>query len=414
MDQYKERRETILSHMPDNTAIIITGAQRQHQSEDQYYAFRQTGDFYYLTGWVEPDSILVLIKQSSTRTILFHAGENAHDQRWHGKNISHGDAIQVYGFNQAEPRSEFEHWLAQHQDDFDRVYTYATQDTATYNRTNSQSGRDIINSWISGMRVVKTEQELRHMRRACSITAQAHRLTMEAAAQSLFTCEREIAATFQYHSTMLGADCLAYDTIAASNDNACILHYTHNNQFIESDSFMLLDAGASVKGYAADVTRSWPNSGKFNREQSIIYDIVHEAHHVCLSMLKSGMKMSDIQNRSQTILYDGLVEHNIIENSSDPGDVFKAFYGHGVGHSLGLDVHDPSPPRDKFVLAENMVITLEPGLYITNHKLLKDNRFLGIGVRIEDNCLIKQNGAEILTEEVPTKRSEIELLMRKQ
>lgn len=414
MDQYKERRQTILSRMPDNAMVVVTGAVRQHQSADQHYPFQQTGDFYYLTGWTEPDGVLIMIKKSGTRSILFHTGENAYDQRWHGRNISHGDAIQIYGFSQAEPREKFDKWLAEHRSEFEHVHIYVTQVNTRYQSANAQSSDIEIKTWLTEMRLIKSEQELAHIRHACSITAQAHQLTIETAAQSVFKNEREVAATFQYHTMMLGADCLAYDTIAASGDNACILHYTDNNEDIKAGSCILLDAGASCGSYAADVTRTWPISRQFSREQAIVYDIVFEAHQSCFAMLKSGVKMSDIQKLSQRILVDGLITHGIVEKGCDSEAVFKAFYGHGVGHSLGLDVHDPSPPRGAFELCENVVVTLEPGLYLTNHELLKDKRFLGIGVRLEDNCLVQTSGALNLTKAAPIKRSEIELLMRKQ
>ena len=412
--QYIARRKTLMDKMPNSSILIIFGAKRQHKSADQYFPFWQLGNFYYLTGWQEPDAVLVMSKNNEIESTLYHVGENSHDTRWHGRNISHTDAQIEHGFDHARPLKAFPEWLESQDQQYKSVFTLDAPADFLARQQLTEAGKvdqSTLAQHLAGMRLVKTNEEIELMREAGRITALAHRNTMRASTKHAFSNERQIAASFQYYVQMGGASGLAYDSIAAAGVNACTLHYTKNNSTINPDELILLDAGCHIDHYCADVTRTWPISGKFSAEQRAVYDIVAAAHHSCLQMIKPGVRFSEIHSHSQMMLIDGLKHIGVIKKSCDPQAAFSAFYSHAIGHAIGLDVHDPSPSREQFSLEKNVVVTIEPGLYISQSELLKDDRFLGIGVRIEDNIRVLDKGIENFTEKAPVKITDIENLM---
>lgn len=398
--------------LPDQSVMIMEGARRVKRSHDQMFPFWQFGDFSYLSGWDEPDAILVITKNNQKVTsILFHTGDNEHETRWHGSRVTHQEAKAYYQFDEALPRTDFDAWLKGHAKKFEQVYsTDTSQDYRSLSLLKKQDTTR-LNHELTRMRVIKEAGEIELIQKACQITAKAHIETMQANAKKRFKSEQEVAATFQYRAMMNGADGLAYESIAASGQNACILHYTENNQIIEPQQCLLLDAGCTVGHYAGDVSRTWPVTGQFTNEQRAIYDLVLQAHQACIQDLKPGVSYLAIQQKSQDILLNGLMDLGVVDKHIDTDDWFMSFYGHGIGHSLGLDVHDPSPKRQAFILEENMVLTIEPGLYIQDSPLLKDKRFCNIGVRIEDNILIQKGGSLNLTQDVPVESKDIEHLV---
>jgi Xaa-Pro aminopeptidase len=412
--QYIARRKALLDKVPDSSILVIFGAKRQHKSADQHFPFWQLGNFYYLSGWQEPDAILVMSKNRGIESTLYHVGENSHDARWHGRNISHTAAQTEHGFDDARPLKAFPEWLERQNQQYQSVFTLdAPADFLARQQLTKAGEIDQLTlaQHLTAMRLVKTNEEIELMREAGRITARAHKDTMRASAEHTFSNERQIAASFQYYAQMNGASGLAYDSIAAAGANACTLHYTKNNSKINPDECVLLDAGCHIDHYCADVTRTWPVAGKFSAEQKAVYDVVMAAHSSCLQMLKPGVRFSEIHSHSQKLLVDGLKHIGVIKKSCDPQAAFEAFYGHAIGHSLGLDVHDPSPSREQFSLESNVVVTIEPGLYLSKSEHLEDDRFLGIGVRIEDNIRVLDEGIENFTENAPVEITDIENLM---
>jgi Xaa-Pro aminopeptidase len=227
-------------------------------------------------------------------------------------------------------------------------------------------------------------------------------------AKQRFQNEGQIAASFHYHCMMSGASGLAYDSIVAAGANACVLHYTKNNAPINTSDCILIDAGCEVKHYCADVTRTWPVSGRFSSEQRVVYELVLSVQKEMVKRCRPGVAMQNLQKQSRQQLIEGLIQLGIVDGGADMNALNHEFYGHGVGHSLGLDVHDLSPKKEDFILEEDMVVTIEPGLYLSASPLLKDGRFENIGIRIEDNIHITKTGSKNLTAVAAVEPEEIE------
>ena len=364
-----------------------------------------------MSGWNEPDAILMIAKDKKELSdTLFHRGNNEFDSKWHGDNISHQDAENQYAFDQAFPVDFFSKWLEQNHTHYEKIFVL--NDDIENDQLQVLANRQIDTKWVQQelmhMRLIKDEKELDLIKKACEITCEAHNEIIRMNAESQFRYEYEIDASFYHQCMMQGASGLAYNTIVGGGSNACILHYTKNDQKIEKGSCILIDAGCQFSHYSADVSRTWPISGTFSNEQRLIYDLVLAVQREIIQKLQPGVKMKDLQEQSQDKLIDGLIQLGIVDSKADKKELFYDFYGHALGHSLGLDVHDPCSKREDFVLKKNMVITIEPGCYLRESKRLKDKRFQGMGIRIEDNIHILENGNENLTKSAKVMPEEIE------
>ena len=409
----KQRRERLVASLPVNTVVVISGAQKVIRSGDQHYPFWQYADFFYLTDWPEPNALLVIIKKAhGVESILFHQGYDPVDAKWHGASMDHATACAQFAMDEALPISHFPAWQAEHLTHAQSIILLAEDKVLPMlQQTHQQIDTEVLADLLMQQRVKKQAHEMRSIKQACAITTAAHLACMQAGMRGQLTSEKALAAALYYHGMLQGAEGLAYDTIAAAGGNACVLHYTKQDAMIATGDMVLLDAGFSIGHYAADVTRTWPISGQFSQHQSEIYRIVLAAHQACLAMVKPGVSMRALQALSQDIVLDGLQQLKIVDAKASKESLFQAFYGHGVGHSLGLDVHDPSPKRHAFILEEDMVVTLEPGLYLQDSPLLIDKSFCDIGVRIEDNIWVKGNGCENLTCNLPVQIADIESLV---
>lgn len=408
----KQRREQVLNQLPKDAIVVISGARKVHRSVGQTFPFSQDSSFFYLTSWPEPDAVCVFGRfENQVQSVLFHKGLDAVDEKWHGVNLSHADACEHFGFDQALPITALNDWLGKNIKAKHAVYM-CDQDERQALVRNIVGTLDmsVLSQEIMRLRLNKSPEEIQDMKTASQITAAAHLHTMQQGMRGLLKTEREIAATFQYYCLMHGADSLAYETIAAQGENACILHYTKNNKQLWNNECVLLDAGCSVNHYCADVTRTWPISGKFTDKQRVIYDLVLKAHQMCIERVSDGVAYQALQKLSQEVIIDGLKQMNIIDNKVSDESLFKTFYGHGIGHSIGLDVHDPSPMRADFILSENAVITIEPGIYLSDNPALVDKQFSGIGIRIEDDILVEKHGCTNLTSAAPVQIDDIESL----
>ena len=410
--QYQKRRTALMNQLPDNAIVLISGARKHIRSGDQFFPFWQYANFHYLTGWPEPDAVLIIQRQGrEVQSIIFHPGYDPIDEKWHGKSLSHQEAEAIYGFDKAYARSALDQWLRNHSDAHAIMYLTADEKSPEGLPKTLMMDHKVLDAKLTKLRLYKDHLELEAMKKASSITVSAHLDCMRRGVSGAFSNEQEVAATFQYQCAMRKAEGLAYESIAASGQNACILHYTKNNVAIEPNSCVLLDAGCSVDHYCADVTRCWPASGKFTSQQRLIYQLVLQAQQACIAKIASGVAYQDLKLLSQTMMIDGLKQSKIVDQSATDEALFSAFYGHGLGHFIGLDVHDPDPGSKDFRLAENMVITIEPGLYLRDCALLVDKSFAGIGIRIEDNILVQKDHGFNLTDGVPVQIDEIESLV---
>ncbi|GHB59163.1 Xaa-Pro aminopeptidase [Psychrosphaera saromensis] len=434
--EFKQRREQLLAQLSDNCVVVITAAKEVTRSRDTEYGFRQNSDFHYLTGFPEPDAWLILEKIGgvSKSTIVCRVKDKA-AEIWQGRRIGKALAKQEYLFDESASLDELDQVLQNAVNDKQTLYwaqgeDFAVDETvfallaqlrASVRKGLSAPDQQIdIRPLLHEMRLVKSASEIKVMQQACEISASAHTRAMLFSAQQIkqqhIVTEYQLEAEIHHHFAMHNARYPAYGTIVGSGDNACILHYTENKDPINPDDLVLIDAGCELQGYAADITRTFPVSGQFSPEQKAIYQLVLDTQQAVFTAIKPGATLKQLTDLSIEVITNGLIELGILHgelNTLIEEDAHRAYYMHGLSHWLGLDVHDVGlynlngEPRP---LKEGMVFTVEPGIYIDAESEC-DPKWHGIGVRIEDNIVITQDGFENLTHAVPKTIEEIEKLM---
>ncbi|WP_422385818.1 Xaa-Pro aminopeptidase [Leminorella richardii] len=417
--------------MASGSAAIVFAAPERVRSADTEYPFRQDSDFWYLTGFNEPEAVLVLIKsdESHSHSVLFNRVRDLTAEVWFGRRLGQDAALATLGVDRALPWDDVPNQLhlllngldviyhAQGLYDFaDRMVFNALEKLRRGTRQNLKAPTTVTDwrPWLHEMRLFKSLEEIVVMRKAGDITAKAHTRAMERCRPGLF--EYHLEAEIHHEFTRHGARYPAYNTIVGSGENACILHYTENESLLKEGDLVLIDAGCEYQGYAGDITRTFPVSGRFTPAQRTIYDIVLASQYKALSLLKAGNSIRQANEEVIRVMVTGLVTAGVLEGDVDQlivDKVHQRFYMHGLSHWLGLDVHDVgdygSSNRGR-LLEPGMVLTVEPGLYIAPDADVPAE-FRGIGVRIEDNVLITEHGSEILTSGVVKDPEDIETLM---
>jgi Xaa-Pro aminopeptidase len=434
--EFKQRRELLLEQLMDNSVVIIRAAKEVTRSRDTEYGFRQNSDFHYLTGFPEPDAYLILEKTNgANKTSLICRAKDKTAEIWQGRRIGKELAKQQYLFDHAASLDELDNILKNSLNDKDVLYWSQGEDEATDKqiytclatlRASTRIGLSApdhqidVRPLIHEMRLFKSDNEIAVMRHACEISAEAHKRAMLFSATQIkankTVTEYQLEAEIHHHFAMHNARYPAYGTIVGGGDNACILHYTENKDEINPDDLVLIDAGCELEGYAADSTRTFPVRGQFSPEQKAIYQLVLDTQQAVFDAIKPGARLKDLTDLSVEVITQGLIDLGILQgelNTLIDQNAHRAFYMHGLSHWLGLDVHDvglyniDGEPRS---LEAGMVFTVEPGIYIDADSDC-ERKWHGIGVRIEDNIVITQNGFENLTHSVPKSVSEIERLM---
>lgn len=431
LPEFQRRREKLLAKMAVGSAAIVFAAPERTRSADTEYPFRQDSDFWYLTGFNEPEAALVLIKsdESHSHSVLFNRVRDLTAEVWFGRRLGQEAALEALGVDRALPWDDVPQQLhlllngldtiyhAQGQYDFaDRAVFCALEKLRRGARQNLKAPATITDwrPWLHEMRLFKSQEEIAVMRKAGEITAKAHTRAMERCRPGLY--EYHLEAEIHHEFTRHSARYPAYNTIVGSGENACILHYTENESLLKEGELVLIDAGCEYQGYAGDITRTFPVSGRFTPAQRTIYDIVLASQYKALSLLTAGNSIRQANEEVIRVMLTGLVEAGVLTGDVEQLIVDKAhqrFYMHGLSHWLGLDVHDVgdygSSNRGR-LLEPGMVLTVEPGLYIAPDADVPAE-FRGIGVRIEDNVLITEQGCEILTSGVVKEPDDIEALM---
>ncbi|WP_111741967.1 Xaa-Pro aminopeptidase [Leminorella richardii] len=431
LPEHQRRREALLAKMASGSAAIVFAAPERVRSADTEYPFRQDSDFWYLTGFNEPEAVLVLIKsdESHSHSVLFNRVRDLTAEVWFGRRLGQDAALATLGVDRALPWDDVPNQLhlllngldviyhAQGLYDFaDRMVFNALEKLRRGTRQNLKAPTTVTDwrPWLHEMRLFKSLEEIVVMRKAGDITAKAHTRAMERCRPGLF--EYHLEAEIHHEFTRHGARYPAYNTIVGSGENACILHYTENESLLKEGDLVLIDAGCEYQGYAGDITRTFPVSGRFTPAQRTIYDIVLASQYKALSLLKAGNSIRQANEEVIRVMVTGLVTAGVLEGDVDQlivDKVHQRFYMHGLSHWLGLDVHDVgdygSSNRGR-LLEPGMVLTVEPGLYIAPDADVPAE-FRGIGVRIEDNVLITEHGSEILTSGVVKDPEDIETLM---
>lgn len=433
MTDYAKRRQTLMQKIGQNDLVILSAADECPRNGDTTFPFRQHSDFYYLTGFDEPDAVLVLApKRKEGEYILFNRVRDRDREIWDGPRAGQEGAASDFLADQSFPIAELEeklpdllsgrhaiHYALGSNPAFDELLLNSVKTVRTRIRSGISAPQQFvdINPTLHEMRIFKSPAEIALMQKAVDITVSAHERAMRTCKPGMNECEleAELMHEFQRH----GARFPAYTSIVASGRNACILHYVQNNQTIADGDLILIDAGAEYQNYAADITRTFPANGKFTEEQRAIYELVLDSQLAAIESIKPGSSWLEAQHIIVNVLTEGLVELGILK-----GDVAKLieeraylpFYMHRSGHFLGLDVHDAgSYHKDgKWrALEAGMVLTVEPGLYISADTPGVDKRWHNIGVRIEDDVLVTEKGHEVLSRHLPKEVKDIEALMAK-
>ena len=429
--EYASRREKLAETLPNDSVAIVVAASEKQRNGDAYYRFRQDSDFYYLTGFNEPDAVLLITSGKAPQSILFNREKNSAEEQWTGIRLGQEGAVHELGMDRAYPMNQLKDELPklllgtsslyysygknlqlEHQI-MEMIINLKTQTRRGIKAPTSTHDLDPI---LGEMRLFKSEAELRLMRRAAEISVAAHLRAMRACADACN--EWVLEAELIYEFTRHGCRSVAYDPIVGGGKNACILHYTENNQPLTRGDLVLIDAGGEYENYAADITRTVPINGVFSPEQRSLYELVLKAQKAGIAQIKPGLPWNSAQVAIIRTLTEGLCDLGILTGDVDEliaAEAYKPFYMHNSGHWLGLDVHDTGRYKINTawrLLEPGMVLTVEPGLYISQDIPGVESRWLNIGVRIEDDVLVTPTGHEVLTAALPVDIDDIEALMR--
>jgi Xaa-Pro aminopeptidase len=437
---HKERREKLREKLPANSVAVFFANAVRNRANDVEYVYHQDPDFFYFTGYKEPNSVLFIFKESQTASngisyneIIFVQPRDKDAEMWTGRRLGDEGVKTALGLNQSFNATEFKKYNVDFSK-FDQILffdfendvrndpydsadlydliqqfkvkvNYPSADAVILNREpqkNNLNTQDLVNI-MNSLRGIKTREELAMIRRAVRISCAGQAEVMKAMKPGM--SEREIHGIHEFVFKKYQAEDLGYPSIVGAGHNGCILHYIDNYKpNITTKELILMDLGAEYHGYTADITRTIPVSGKFSTEQRQIYDLVLKAQEEAMKVCRPGSTFSDLTQATRKVVNKGLADLGIIKNESDR----NTYYPHGCCHHIGLDVHD----RGTYTkLEENMVITIEPGIYIPEDSPC-DKRWWGIAVRIEDDYLVTKDGYEHLSASAPRKAEEIEAMMK--
>lgn len=428
MNPYLERRKRFLAQLGDGVAILPT-APEKIRNRDAHHPYRFDSYFWYLTGFPEPEAVLVMIGGDKPQSILFCREKNEEREIWDGYRYGPQGACEAFGFDAAYPVDTLDTKLVELLADRDALWYSLGHDaawdarvSAALNavRAQTRSGKRApskmldLRATLDTMRLAKDAAEVAAMKRAADISSAGHARAMHACRPGM--AEYELEAELGYEFRRRGADAHAYTPIVAGGQNACVLHYVSNNKLLNDNTLVLIDAGCEVEGYAADITRTFPVGGRFSAAQRDVYEVVLAAQNAAFAAIKPGNHFMDPHEAALKVLAQGMLDLKLLTGTMDSvieSEAYKRFYMHRTGHWLGLDVHDAGEYRDGnawTVLAPNMALTVEPGLYIRPADDIP-LAMHGIGIRIEDDVLVTATGCDIYTS-APKTVAEIEEVMR--
>jgi Xaa-Pro aminopeptidase len=426
---YARRRSELAEQMKSGVAIIPTAPERM-RNRDAHYPYRFDSYFYYLSEFREPEAVLVVVAGEPTRSILFCRDKNPEREVWDGFRHGSAAAKEAFGFDEAYSITLLDELMPGLLENQAALFCHLGSESAWDARVigwinevrgRARSGitapRDIrdVHAMLDEMRVIKSPEELAVMRRAAEISTVAHRRAMRLARPG--RTEYEIEAELLHEFRRCGAQAPAYTPIVAAGANACVLHYVENAGALADGDLLLIDAGCELDGYASDITRTFPVNGKFNGPQKDVYQLVLAAQAAAMAEIRPGNTWDRPHEAAVKVLALGLIDLGLLSGSVEQAietEAYKKFYMHRTGHWLGLDVHDAGEyKRDGQwrKLQPGMVLTVEPGCYIRAGDGVPQ-KFANIGVRIEDDVLVTEDGHEVLTRAAPKTVREIETLMQ--
>ena len=429
--EFARRRKALMALMEPNSIAILPAAKEKLRSRDTDYPYRQDSDFYYLTGFSEPEAVLVLVpEREHGEYVLFCREKNKEKEIWDGYRAGQEGACKQYGADDAFPIDDIDDILPGLIEGRERVYYAMGKDTdfdrhvmAWVNliRAKVRAGATPpgefldLDHFLHDMRLYKSAAEVRLMETAGDISSRAHVRAMKTCAPGRF--EYELEAEIQYACTLEGGRRPAYNSIVGGGDNACVLHYVENSAKLKNGDLVLIDAGCEYEYYASDITRTFPVNGKFSREQKAIYNLVLNAQAAAIEKVVPGNHWNEPHDASVRTIVEGLVQLGLLKGRVEKlieKESYKAFYMHRIGHWLGMDVHDVGDYKvgDEWrVLEPGMVMTVEPGIYVAKDNRKVEAKWRGIGVRIEDDVVVTKDGCRVLTDGAPKTVADIEKLM---
>ena len=429
--EYQKRRKKFFDQLTENSIAIIFGAPLRHKSADQYYSYQPNNNLYYLTGYSEAEVVAVFIREANNnKFILFNLPNNPLEEKWHGERTGQKGAQEKFGadeaFDIARLKEKLSEWIISKTELF---YTFGYDEAADnliieiFRQLKKKTRQGVVlpqkiidvENIIHEMRLIKSKEEIAVLRYAAEVTVMAHKAAMKLCKPNLYEYEIHacIMNTFFSHACQGSA----YPNIVAGGSRGNILHYTENNRLLQQNELLLLDAGAAYEFYSADVTCTYPVSGKFSPQQKAIYDLVLLAHDTALALIKPGIAWHKMQEKIIRVLTQGLIDLEILQGNLEQliqSQAVLPFYMHGSGHWLGLDTHDVSAYKinqDWRLLEAGMVLTVEPGLYFSKAISGLAPQWHDIAVRIEDDVLVTETGYEILSAGLPRTTEEIETFM---
>ncbi|GIX29444.1 MAG: Xaa-Pro aminopeptidase [Burkholderiales bacterium] len=425
---YRERRERLARHLGRGVAVVPTAPERL-RNRDTQYPYRYDSYFYYLTGFTEPEAVLVLVAGDAPRSILFCREKDPEKEVWDGFRYGPEGAREAFGFDEARPIGGLDAAMEELLADRPALFYPIGQDPAwdaravgwvNAVRAKARSGvaapselKD-VRAILDEMRLVKDAHELSLMRRAARISAAAHRRAMGFVRPGLN--EYQVEAELLHEFRRQGAQAPAYPPIVAGGANACVLHYVANCAPLKDGDLLLIDAGCELDGYASDITRTFPVNGRFSGAQRDVYQLVLAAQAAAIAAVKPGNRWDAPHRAALEVLAQGLIDLKLLAGSRDEvleKEAYRRFYMHRTGHWLGLDVHDAGDYKREGEwrpLVPGMTLTVEPGCYIRPADDVPQ-AFWNIGVRIEDDVAVTAEGCEVLTRDAPKTVAEIEALM---
>lgn len=432
--EYAKRRKAMLALMQPDSIAIIPSAKMMVRNRDVDHVFRQDSDFWYLTGHIEPNSVLVLLPgREQGESILFCNERDPLREQWDGIRLGQEGVVDTLGLDDAFPIADIDDILPGMLEGRSRVY-YAMGKDKEFDatvmewlnqiRAQIRSGAEPpgefvdLDLYLHELRLIKSAAEIKQMQAAADISARAHCRAMQACKPNSFEYELEAELLHEFMSS--GAKSVAYPSIVGAGNNACILHYIENTSKAKTGDLILIDAGCELDGYASDITRTFPSSGIFSEPQAALYNIVLEAQLAAIDCVRPGRSWNEAHDVTVEIITAGLLKLGLLKGELDTLIETKAysdFYMHRAGHWLGMDVHDVGSYRIDEQWRElevGMVLTVEPGIYVSPDNQNVDAKWRGIGIRIEDDVVVTEVEPLVLTHAVPKTIASIEALMASQ
>ncbi|MGQ0799272.1 MAG: Xaa-Pro aminopeptidase [Pseudomarimonas sp.] len=428
--EFARRRRQLMRMAGNDAILILPAATERFRNSDSHYPFRQDSDFLYLTGFNEPEAVLVLVPgRKHGEALLFCRERNPEREAWDGPRAGTEGAVANFGMDDSYPFSDLDDILPGLIEGRSRVYYHLGRDAdfdlkliGWVNRVRAQIKQGAqppheflaLGHLLHDLRLFKSRDEIALMKKSAAIAAEAHVRAMQAARAGMFEyeIEAELIHSFRRHGAVP-----SYEPIVGAGGNACVLHYRANNARLQSGDLLLIDAGAELHGYASDITRTLPIDGRFSAAQRAIYGLVLKAQLAAIDAVRPGACWITPHETAVRVLTEGLLELGLLKGNLAQclqDESYKRFYMHKTGHWIGLDVHDVGDYRidGKYRLLEpGMVLTIEPGIYIAADSKGVAAKWRGIGVRIEDDVLVTAKGCEVLSSGVPKAVDEIEALM---